>query len=97
MLNNILDCSSKSIKVIKLSFSQNDPLLEESFLKKDSLITSTLLGLQPIMIFSPVANFGNHPLFMRYIVRDSMVFVTRLLEIPLSISHNCSSIVGLAL
>ena len=28
----------------------------------DSLITHILFELQPIMVFSPVANFGHHPL-----------------------------------
>ena len=29
------------------------------------MITPLLLELQPIMIISPVANFGNHPLFRK--------------------------------
>ena len=37
--------SSKSICVIKLSFSQNDPPMEESFWQKDSLITHILFEL----------------------------------------------------
>ena len=34
-----------------------------SFWKKDSLITYILFELQPITIFSPVANFGDQSLF----------------------------------
>ena len=33
-----------------------------SFWRKDSLITHILFELQPIMVFSPVTNFGHHPL-----------------------------------
>ena len=39
----------------------------ESFWEKDSLITSILLELQNIMIFSPVASFGNHSLISNFI------------------------------
>ena len=48
--------------MIKLSFSQNDSQMAEYFLQKDSLITHILFELQSIIIFSPVANFGHHPL-----------------------------------
>ena len=58
-LNMKIGCSSKSIWVIKLSFSQNDPLMGESFWQNNSLVTHILFELQPIIIFSPVANFGN--------------------------------------
>ena len=34
----------------------------KSFGKNNSLVTHILFELQPIMIFSPVANFGHHPL-----------------------------------
>ena len=51
--------SSKSIWVIKLSFCQKDLLMGESFW----LVTRKLFELCLIMIFSPVANFGHHPLF----------------------------------
>ena len=61
-LNIIISHCSKSIVVIKLSFSQNDSPIRESFWEKDSLITLLLFKLWLIMIFSPVANFGNHPL-----------------------------------
>ena len=54
--------SSKSIWVIKLYFCQNDPHIRESFWQNNSLGTLVLFELQPIMIFSPVANFGHHPL-----------------------------------
>ena len=33
-----------------------------SFWKKDSLITDIIFELQPIIIFSPVANFGDQSL-----------------------------------
>ena len=58
----IIGCSSKTISVIKLSFCQNDPLMGESFWQNNSLVTHILFELQPIMIFSPVANFEHHPL-----------------------------------
>ena len=59
-LNTKIDiCSSKSILVIKLSFCQNDPPMRESFWQKDSLITHIIFELQPIIIFCPVANFGD--------------------------------------
>ena len=35
--------------------------MRESFWQKDSLITHILYELQPIIIFSPVANFGDQP------------------------------------
>ena len=41
---------------------QNDSPMRGSFWHKDSLITHILFELQPIMLFSPVANFGHHPL-----------------------------------
>ena len=61
-LNIINRQSSKSIRVIKLSFCQNDPLIAESFWQKDSLITCILFELCLFMIFSPVANLMHHPL-----------------------------------
>ena len=61
-LNIIIGCSSKSMWVIKLFLCQNDPLMGESFWQNNSLITHILFELQSIMIFSPVANFGHHPL-----------------------------------
>ena len=48
--------------MIKLSFCQNDSSMAVSFCLKDSLITHTLFELQPIMIFSLVANFGDQSL-----------------------------------
>jgi hypothetical protein len=47
--------------VITLSFYQNGRM-GESFCQKDSLITHILFELWLIMIFSPVANFAQHPL-----------------------------------
>ena len=45
-----------------LSIPNGWPCMRGSFWHKDSLITHILFELQPIMIFSPVANFGHHPL-----------------------------------
>ena len=56
--------SSKSIGVIKLSSCQKDPPIEESFWQKDSMITHILFETMPILIFSPGANFGHHPIFL---------------------------------
>ena len=43
-------------------FCQNDALFRESIWQNNSLVTHILFELQHIKIFSPVANFGNHPL-----------------------------------
>ena len=43
-------------------FCQNDSPMRGSFWHKDSLITHIFFELLSIMIFSPVANFGHHPL-----------------------------------
>ena len=40
----------------------HDPLMGESFWQNNSLVTHIFFELQPIMVFSPVANFGHHPL-----------------------------------
>ena len=45
-----------------LLFCQNDFPMRESFWQKDSLITHILFELQPFIIFSPVANFGDQSL-----------------------------------
>ena len=55
--------SSKSIRVIKLSFCQKDPPIRALFWHKDSFITHVFFWTMPILIFSPGANFGHHPLF----------------------------------
>ena len=65
-LNMIIGCGSKSIWVIKLSFFQNDPLMGESFWQNHRLVTHILFELQPIIIFSPVANFGDQSLALLY-------------------------------
>ena len=62
-LNMIIGCSSKSMWVMKLFFCQNDPLMGEPFWQNNSLVSHILFELQPIIIFSPVANFGNQSLF----------------------------------
>ena len=49
--------------VIQLFFCQNDPPMGESIWLKDSLITHILFELWLIMIFSPVANFAQQPLY----------------------------------
>ena len=61
-----IGCSSKSVWVIKLSFCQNDPFMGKSFWQNNSLITHLLFVLQPIIIFSPVANFGNQSIVVYY-------------------------------
>ena len=38
----------------------------ESFLQNNSLVTHILFELQPIIIFSPVANFGDQSLEFNY-------------------------------
>ena len=43
-------------------FCQNNSPMRGSFWQKDSLITHILFELQPIIIFSPVANFGDQSL-----------------------------------
>ena len=47
---------------MKLFFCQNDPLMGEPFWQNNSLVSLILFELQPIIIFSPVANFGNQSL-----------------------------------
>ena len=61
-LNMIIGFSSKSTWVTRLLFCQNDSSMRESFWQKDSLITHILFELQPIINYSPVANFGNQSL-----------------------------------
>ena len=87
-LNTIIGCTSKSIRVIKLCLCQNDPLKGESFWQKDSLITHILFELQPIMIFSPVANFGHHPLLLQTILGlRSLQYLFQSLIISISFPH----------
>ena len=57
--------SSKSIKVIKLSFYQNDSPMGGSFWQKDSLITYILFELCLFWYLSPVANLMHHSLGMK--------------------------------
>ena len=52
----------QKVWVTRLLFCQNDSPMRESFWQKDSLITHILFELQPIIIFSPVANFGDQSL-----------------------------------
>ena len=58
----IIGCSSKRMWVMKLFFCQNDPLMGEPFWQNKSLVSHILFELQPIIIFSPFANFGNQSL-----------------------------------
>ena len=58
-LNIIIGCSSKNIWLTRLLFCQNGSPTRGSFWQKNSFITQILFELQPIIIFSPVANFGN--------------------------------------
>ena len=81
-LNIIISHSSKSIWVIKLSICQNDPSISKSFWKKDSLITHILSELWLIMILSPVATFGHHPLELRCIFHSTHVFTYYILSYP---------------
>ena len=62
-LNMIIGCSSKSIWLTTLLFCQNGSPMRRSFWQKNSFITHILFELQPIIIFSPVANFGNQSIF----------------------------------
>ena len=61
-LNIIISHSLKSIKVIELSFSQKDSLWEDHFGKRTAWLLPYFFEKWLIMIFSPVANFGNDPL-----------------------------------
>ena len=59
-LNMIIGCSSKIYEWPDCC--QNDSPIRGSFCHKDNLITHILFELQLIMIFSPVAILGHHPL-----------------------------------
>ena len=48
---------------MKLFFCQNDPLMGEPFWQNNSLVSHIFFELQPIIIFSPVTNFGDQSLF----------------------------------
>ena len=64
-LNMIIGCSSKSIWLTRLLFCQNGSPMRRSFWQKNSFITHILFELQPIIIFSPVANFGNQSIVIQ--------------------------------
>ena len=49
---------------MKLFFCQNDRLMGEPFWQNNSLVSHILFELQPMIIFSPVANFGNQSLVL---------------------------------
>ena len=67
-LNMIIGCSSKSIWLTRLLFCQNGSPMRGSFWQKNSFITHILLELQPIIIFSPVANFGNQSIILLFLL-----------------------------
>ena len=75
---------SKTIWVTNLLFCQNDFPKRRSFWQKDSLITHILFELWLIMIFSPVANFGQHPLCWKE--------CCRFLSSKIRTGNNCNSI-----
>ena len=56
-LNTKIGNGSKSLRVIKLSFCQNDPPMGESFWQKDSLITHILFELWLITLLWIVSVF----------------------------------------
>ena len=74
-LNMIIGCSSKSIWVTRLIFCQNDSPMRGSFWQKDSFITYILFELQPVIIFSPVVNFGDQSL-STYLIYFSVFFIS---------------------
>ena len=51
-LNMIIGCNSKSMYM-------SDQAMRGSFWQNNSLVTHILFELQPIITYSPVANFGN--------------------------------------
>ena len=61
--NMIIGCSSKSIWLTRLLFCQNGSPMRGSFWQKKSFITHILFEIQPIIIFSPVANFDNQSIW----------------------------------
>ena len=63
---------SKSIRMTKLSFCQNESPLSKSLLQKDSLVTLILFVL---CLFQPVANFRYHSLNVKTIRRMAQIFV----------------------
>ena len=68
--------SSKSIRLTKLFFCQNDVLIGGSFWQKDNLVTFNFLNSMSIIIFSPVSNFGDqsldlHLMFSRFLPRPA--------------------------
>ena len=71
-LNMIIGCSSKSIWLTRLLFCQNDSSMKWLFWHKNSLITHILFEPQPIIIFSPVANFGDQSLCKHSIMHKNM-------------------------
>ena len=65
-----------------LIFCQNDYSIRRSIWQKDSLITHILFELWLIMILSPVATFGHHPLELRCIFHSTHVFTYYIVSYP---------------
>ena len=59
--------------MIKLSFCQNDSPMGGSFWKKGQLDHSYTFWTMPILIFSPGANFGHHPMILLSYVGSSKI------------------------
>jgi hypothetical protein len=71
-------------------FCQNDSPMRGSFWLKENLITHILFELQPIIIFSPVANFGDQSLLF-----SSDVRIKPYIEIIFIISKNLDFRIGM--
>ena len=63
--------SSKSIRVTKLSFCQNDSPMSTSFWQKGQLGHSYTFLTMPILILSPVSNFGDQSLYWLFYVLET--------------------------
>ena len=74
----------------RLLFCKNDSPRRESFWQKDNLITHILFELQPIIIFSQVANFGDQSLLILDLARK-VAFCTANLRFLINVSR-CTSL-----
>ena len=59
---------------MKLFFCHYDPLMGEPFWQNNSLVSHILFELQPLIIFSPVANFGNQSLIRTFSWKNMGMF-----------------------
>ena len=75
-LNMTIGCSSKIIWLTRLLFCQNGSPMRGSFWQKNSFITHILFELQPIIIFSPVANFGNQSILQNLMNIDGTTLIS---------------------